>query len=77
MPLIFENFFTRDSDVHDRLTRSTNELRTPITHCKVGENFILKRGVKIWTTIPAAIDVNVSMFIFKKSVIREIVNEYS
>ena len=77
LPQAFDSFFTRGSNIHDRATRNVNEYRIPKICCNVGEKFIKKCGIKIWTDITATIDVKVPIHIFKKWIIFTKVTEYT
>ena len=76
LPLVFDIFFTKNREVHGRVTRTGNNFRIPLVKNKISEDFIKKQGAKIWNDLLSTMECNVKIGLFKKQVKRELLDLY-
>ena len=76
LPEIFDDFFIRSNEIHNRVTRQANLLRIPMVKNDGSEHFIKKQGVLIWQELSDVLDTGVSLAIFKKQVQGYIIAKY-
>ena len=51
LPPIFDDFFKRNTIVHEHRTRQTNHFHQPIYKTSIGNRFLTKTGVSLWNKI--------------------------
>ena len=76
LPEIFNEFFCKNSDTHERNTRGSNKFRLPKFGCKISERFINVTGANIWNSISTKFPTNVSLNVFKGSMQKHLMETY-
>jgi hypothetical protein len=76
LPVIFQNFFITNSDIHTYHTRNANKLRAPRTKFSHATKFIKKTGAELWNDLENVITENVKIGTFKLHLKKFLISNY-
>ena len=76
LPKIFENFFTINSNVHDHLTRSHQNIFIHEAHTENWKKSIKNYGAKIWNSLNLTTREISSPILFKSTLRSLYINKY-
>ena len=76
LPDLFQDFFITNREIHERNTRSQNEIREPMYKSRQGCNFIKKTGAKLWNQHSGLQLDKVSLAVCKNTLRTLILEEY-
>ena len=74
LPELFNNYYEKYSSNYS--TRQEGKYKIPLYKTSLGNYFVQKQGVLIWTKLTDSIEVNVTIGNFKKSVIEYLIKDY-
>lgn len=67
LPKVFDNFFIRNSEVHQRDTKSRQLLHVPLAHCEARSISVLISGVKCFNYFYNKLVLSTSLFQYKRN----------
>ena len=65
---LFNEFFVKNSNIHPYGTRQQNKLHVPIARMVKTNNSFKFRGVLLWNYMYNIINLNCSLYVYKKSI---------
>ena len=74
LPNLFDGFFQRTNEVHDRNTRQSNELHVKFARTDVRKFSLRIHGARIWNNIPMHIKHATSVNVFKQMLKKHLIN---
>ena len=66
VPDIFNDFYTRNRNVHGRNTRQASDLHVPYGRLDIRQNSMKIHGANMWNSIPVNIKMSESIIVFKQ-----------
>jgi hypothetical protein len=73
-PDIFNDFFTKNNELHTYHTRNAANLRAPTIKTQIGSKFIRNTGVSFWNNLENSITSNLKIGSYKKVLKSKIIN---
>ena len=74
LPNLFDGFFQRINEVHDRNTRQSNELYVKFARTDFRKFSLKIHGARIWNDIPMYIKHATSVNVFKQMLKKHLIN---
>ena len=75
MPTVFDDMFNYNQNIHLYATRQSKALHVPMCRSLITSKTIRYKGVSIWNIIIKCIELNCSLFTFKRK-LRHYLYEY-
>ena len=76
LPDIFNNYFQKNNDVHDKETRQADLFHAPFGRLDVRKFSIRIHGSEVWNSLPCYIKCPMSIGVFKQKIRKHLIDKH-